>query len=238
VDDAEPYDFGYDSLSEIGAFYHASPHRFSVGDVLEPQPPAKRNFACSEARVYLTDAPAPHYCLAVVAKNDGWFIYRVDPIGPVRAGLAEDLICDAARVVACLGPASSFQGNSGVTMSSRYRSSGTQVGGDPGPRRIALAERALGATVTFQGAGDEKRRKGRIVFADYDTLNVLIETRNTTRLVSLKDCTVLTLRDTSLPVLHGARLDVWQHGEGWYGVGIADVRVADTWLEAPVAAAA
>ena len=239
MDDADPYDFGYASISEIGAFYHASPRRFAVGDVLEPQPRARRNFACSEARVYLTDAPAPHPCLAVVAKRDGWFIYRVAPIGRVRAGLAEDLTCDAARVVACLGPASSFQGDSGVTMSNLYRSSGTPVGGDPGPRRIALAERALGATVTFRGAGDQKRHKGRIVFADYDTLNVLIETKNTARLVPLKVCTVFTLRDTSVPVLHGARLDVWQHGEGWRGVGIADVRVADAWLEAasePVAA--
>lgn len=105
--------------------------------------------------------------------------------------------------------------------------------------RTKLAERALGARVTFRCAGDPKYCCGRIVFADYATLNVLIDVgEKQQRLVSLKDCRVLSLRDSAIPVLHGARLDVWQHGEGWRGVGIADVRVADAWLEPPIAAAA
>ncbi len=110
----------------------------------------------------------------------------------------------------------------------------------PSAVRIELAERALGARVTFGCAGDPKRLGGCIVFANYATLNVLIDVgEKHQRLVSLKDCRVLALRDSTIPVLHGARLDVWQHGEGWRGVGIADVRVADAWLEPagePVAA--
>ena len=104
--------------------------------------------------------------------------------------------------------------------------------------RIRLAERALGARVSFKSADDRQFHKGRIVFTDYDTLNVLIEVGEAQeRLVSLKDCRVLTLRSAPIPVLHGARLNIWVHGEGWYGVGIADPRVADTWLGLPVAVA-
>jgi hypothetical protein len=223
---------GYDALEQIKGFYHASPHRFEVGDVLVPQPPSKRNFACSAGVVYLTDAPAPHYCIDVIAKEDGWFVYRVEPLSEVRPGIAQDLVCESARVLECLGLASSFRGDSRVTMSSLYHERQTKILPKPPSARVGLAERALGAHVTFRSAGGRKRRRGRVVFADYDTLNVLIDVgEERQQLVSLRDCKVLSLRDTSVPVLHGARLDVWQHGEGWRGVGIADARVADTWLE-------
>lgn len=239
MDDFSYLNEGYGSVRDIKAFFHASPHRFAVGDMLEPQPPSKRNFACSSGFVYLTDAPAPHYCLDVIAKEDGWLVYRVEPLGSVRSGLADDLICERARVLECLGPASTFRSNSGVRMASSYYQRRTEIMREPGLRRIKLAERALGATVTFRSAGDKKRRKGEIVFADYDTLTVLIELKGGRRqLVSLKDCKVMALRDGPIPVLHGARLDVWRHGEGWQGVGIADPRVADATLEPLLAAAA
>ena len=109
----------------------------------------------------------------------------------------------------------------------------------PTPLRIWLAERALGATVTFKVPGVRGRRKGRIVFVDLETLCVLLETARGQILVPLTACTVLSLRPRSVPVKYGVRLDVWQHGEGWRGVGIADMRVADAWLEPasePVAA--
>ena len=230
---------GYDSVRDIGAFFHASPHHFAVGDMLEPQPPSRRNFACSAGFVYLTDSPAPHYCLDVIAKEDGWLVYRVEPIGPVRPGLVDDLLCERAQVLECLGPASTFGGNSGVKMASSYFETRTEIMREPGLRRMKLAERALGATVTFRTSGDEKRRRGRVVFADYDTLNVLVDAgKGRQQLVSLKDCKVMALRNRSVPVLHGARLDVWQHGEGWEGVGIADPRVADATLEPLLAVAA
>jgi hypothetical protein len=166
---------GYDSVRDIKAFFHASPHHFAVGDMLEPQPPSRRNFACSAGFVYLTDGPAPHYCLDVIAKEDGWLVYRVKPIGQVRPGLVDDLICERARVLECLGLVSSFQGNLGVKMVSSYYQRRTEIMREPALRRIKLAERALGATVTFRSASDEKCREGEIVFADYDTLTVLIE---------------------------------------------------------------
>jgi hypothetical protein len=204
---------GYDSVRDIEAFFHASPHRFAVGDVLEPQPPSKRNFACSAGFVYLTDDPAPHYCLDVIAKEDGWLVYRVLPIGQVRPGLADDLICERARVLECLGSASTFRGNSGVRMASSYYKRRTEIMREPGQRRMKLAEKALGATVAFTSAGDRKRREGEIVFADYDTLTVLIELKGgRQQLVSLKACKVMALRNRSIPVLHGARLDATQHG--------------------------
>lgn len=224
---------GYDSLEQIRGFYHASPHRLEVGDVLVPQPPAKRNFACSAGFVYITDAAAPHYCIEGIAKEDGWFVYRVEPLSEVRPGIAQDLVCKSARVLECLGLARNFRGDSRVTMSSCYYERRTKMLHKPTLARVRLAERALGARVTFRSAGDPKRRRGRVVFADYDTLNVLVDTgkNERQRLISLRDCKVLALRNTSVPVLHGARLDVWEHGEGWRGVGIADERVADTWLE-------
>ena len=239
MDDSSYLNEGYDSVGDIKAFFHASPHRFAVGDVLEPQPPSKRNFACSSGFVYLTDAPAPHYCIDVIAKEDGWLVYRVEPIGQVRPGLVDDLICERARVLACLGPASTFRGNSGAKMASSYYQRRTEIMREPSQRRIKLAERALGAQVVFKQPGNQKQRRGRVVFADYDTLHLLIDTGEACQqLVSLKDCRVLALRDAPVPVLHGARLDVWQHGEGWEGVGIADPRVADAWLDLPIAVVA
>lgn len=222
---------GYNSLEQIRSFYHASPHRFDVGDVLVPQPPAKRNFSCSGGFVYLTDAPAPHLCIDVIAKEDGWFVYRVEPLSEVHPGIAQDLVCANARVIECLGLASSFRGDSRVTMSSVYHERQAKIMPKLTSARVGLAERALGASITFKTAGGRKRRRGRVVFADYDTLNLLVDTGHACQqLVSLRNCKVLALRDTAVPVLHGARLDVWQHGEGWQGVGIADARVADTWL--------
>ena len=245
--DSSYLDKGHDSLAAIGRFYHASPHRFNVGDVLVPQPPSKRNFACSAGFVYLTDdrrkslwdAPAPQYCIEAIAREEGWYVYRVQPLSAVHPGIAQDLVCESARVLECLGVASSFQGDSRVTMSSSYHALRTKLLSQPDASRIRLAERALGAHVIFRGAGDQKRRRGRVIFADYDTLNVLVDTgKDCQRLVSLRDCQVLALRDVPVPVLHGARLDVWQHGEGWRGVGIADLRVADSWLEPLLAVAA
>lgn len=103
---------------------------------------------------------------------------------------------------------------------------------EPSLRRMKLAKKALGATITFRSAGDNKRRKGEVMFADYDTLIALIELKGgRQQLVSLAECRVIALRGGSIPVLHGARLDVWQHVEGWEGVGIGDSRVADVTLE-------
>ena len=139
----------------------------------------------------------------------------------------------------CLGPASSFRGNSVVRMASGYYQRRTEIMLEPGLRRIRLAERALGATVAFRSAGDKKIRGGEIAFVDYDTLTVLAKPKGgRQQLISFKNGKITALRDRSIPVLHGARLDATQHGEGWRGVGIADARVADAWLEPPLPRAA
>ncbi len=91
VNDSGYLDSGYDAISEIRAFYHTSPHRFAVGNLITSQRPSKRNFACSNARVYLTDAPTPHNCLDVTAREDGLLVYLVEPLGRVRVGEFESL---------------------------------------------------------------------------------------------------------------------------------------------------
>ena len=180
----------------------------------------------------MIDSAALDYCLDVIAKEDGWFAYRVLPIGRVRPGRVADLVCERARVLECLGPVSSFRGNLGVRMLGSYYQRRAEFMLEPGLRRIRLAERALGATVAFRSAGYKKIRGGEIVFADYDTLTVLAKPKGgRQQLVSFKNGKVTALRDRLIPVLHGARLDATQRGEGWRGVGIADPRVADAWLE-------
>ena len=114
-------------------------------------------------------------------------MYRVEPIGSVRPGLVDDLIRERARVLQSLGPASTFRGNSGVKMASSYYERRTEIMREPGLRRVKLAERALGAQVAFKQRGNQKQRRGRVVFADYDTLNLLIDTGEACQqLVSLK----------------------------------------------------
>lgn len=105
---------GYDSLSEIRTFYHASALLFLPGTVLEPG--LRRNFSCSRGFVYLTDAPAPHDTVEHEARAENWFVYQVEPLGPVHLGACHDLLCGAARGVACLGQVSRFQGTSAVLL--------------------------------------------------------------------------------------------------------------------------
>jgi len=118
-------DAGYDSLEQIEAFYHASPGSFLPGTVLEPQ--AKKNFACSQGYVYLTDSPRPHYTVEATARSENWLVYQVEPLGPLRLGRWDDLICEAARVLTCLGPVSRFPGNSTIVMRLRAYTPPAQV---------------------------------------------------------------------------------------------------------------
>jgi len=107
-------DVGYESLTDIEAFYHASPRQFAVGDVLTPQP--EKNFRCSEDWVYLTDAPAPHTTVEAMARTENWLVYRVERLGALLLGGFDDVVCESARVVACLGPVSDFPGASAVLL--------------------------------------------------------------------------------------------------------------------------
>lgn len=227
----DPHNSGYDSLRQIKAFYHASPSTFAPGTLLEPQSPGRRNFRCSDAFVYLTDAPAPHYCVEIIAREENWLVYQVEPLTVVRRGRCDDLVCGRARVLASLGPASGFRGNSGVVMSSGYDAARTDIMRDPHPARAKLAERALGAAVAFTGRGDGLRHEGRVVFADLDTLHVLVDVgEGDAHLVALKDVRVRSLRDRAVEISYGVRLDPWRYGDGWKGVGLAEGLVATATL--------
>jgi len=68
-------------------FYHASPKRFRVGDLVEP-----RSTDGGTAAVYLTTEPLPHYTIADAAREEGWEVYVVAPIGKVLAGNYSDII--------------------------------------------------------------------------------------------------------------------------------------------------
>lgn len=91
----------------------------------------------------------------------------------------------------------------------------------PTPRcqlsRDALAQRALGATVLFYTDGEPDRwRKGRVTFADVDTLHLLVEDYESEELVPLTNCRVLEHRQESVASSF-VRLNVWQFGKGWRG---------------------
>lgn len=92
------------------------------------------------------------------------------------------------------------------------------------PRRTRdeLAQRALGATVLFFSTAEpRKRRRGQVIFADIDTLHVLVENIKGQELVPLRNCQVLTLRQKPVSFSF-QRLNVWQFGEGWRGYGIVE----------------
>ncbi len=200
---------GYSSLTEIKAFYHVSPTLFPVGIQLTPQP--KKNFACSQEVVYLSDAPAPHYTVEEIARQDAWYVYRVEPVGLVGVGTCYDLTCKAAVVLECLGEVSRFYGTSKVML----RPPGVPRAEVAPLDRHLLAERALGATVCV--TRDETVHTGQIVFADYDSLNVLVAGERLDFFASLKEVRVLSLCKEPIGVVHGVRLNPWRYGTGWGG---------------------
>lgn len=110
-------DAGYDSLTDIQRYYHASPSLLLPGTVLTPQ--AKKNYACSGPHIYLTDSPEPHYTVVGGAREHNWLVYQVEPLSEVRLGCFDDLICDSARVLDCVGPVSLFPGTSEVLLKAK-----------------------------------------------------------------------------------------------------------------------
>lgn len=60
----------------VGKLYHASPHKFKIGDMIEPRS-ASAFLQSEEARVYLTDGPYIHYTLEERAKDKVYWIYEV-----------------------------------------------------------------------------------------------------------------------------------------------------------------
>ncbi len=116
---------GYDSLADILEFYHASPSLLLPGTVLIPQ--AKKNYACSGPHVYLTDSPEPHHSIAGSSREQNWLVYQVEPLSEVRLGCFDDLICNSARVLDCVGPVSLFPGTSKVLLKAKAYEPPTQA---------------------------------------------------------------------------------------------------------------
>lgn len=200
---------GYTTLAEIKAFYHVSPTLFPVGTRLTPK--QKKNFACSQEVIYLADAPSPHYTVEEIARQDVWYVYRVEPEGRVGVGTCHDLTCKSALVLECLGDVSRFYGTSKVVM----RPPWVQSENKGLLKRRSLAERALGATVCV--ARNETVHTGRIVFADYDSLDVLVAGERLDFFASLREVQVLSLCKDPIGVVHDVRLNPWRYGTGWEG---------------------
>ena len=90
-------------------YYHCSPRRIPVGTVLSGHNTASglRLPKCSNyiggPAVFMTNSPKPHYTIAPEAKEEGWYIYKVDPIGKVDISDDwDEFVCSAARIEKCL----------------------------------------------------------------------------------------------------------------------------------------
>lgn len=203
----------YSALEQITTFYHASPTWFETGTLLTPQ--KKKNFGdCSRDFVYLTDAPAPHYSVEQIARERFWYVYQVEPTGRVHPGECDDLICNAATVVAYLGTTDMFPGSSKVVFSPSVKPEAHRCYSASSKRRT-IAERSLGAWVQIDKDG--VLIEGQIIFADYESLNVLVAGERLDFFASLRDVQVLWLSKEALGVVHDVRLNPWRYGTGWEG---------------------
>lgn len=61
-------------------FFHASPRRFHIGKVL----------GGPSDIVFVTSSERPHYTIAQRAREEGWHVYEVQPIGRVNIGRCYD----------------------------------------------------------------------------------------------------------------------------------------------------
>jgi hypothetical protein len=80
-------------------FYHASPRRFKVGDVLSPRG--------DSPGIFLTTDPVPHYTILedVEASKSPWYVYEVEPLGDVVPGFWDDLIASRVKILRFVGNA-------------------------------------------------------------------------------------------------------------------------------------
>jgi len=61
-------------------FYHASPERFRHGDVLRGN--MSGGYGSEHENVCMTTTPKPHGTIQSAIQDD-WFVYEVEPVGPV-----------------------------------------------------------------------------------------------------------------------------------------------------------
>ena len=73
--------------------YHASPRRFSPGQVIGPE-------------VFCSDRDVPHHTVAHRAFDEGWYVYEVVPLSGVKRGADwDELVTEYARVLRRVGNA-------------------------------------------------------------------------------------------------------------------------------------
>ncbi len=90
-------------------FYHATRHRFSVGDLIVPQG-SKRGVGVDPWSlgdvVFMTTSPIPHYTMIrhIEGSDEEWHIYEVEPRSRVYHGNCWDEAgCDFATVIRYVG---------------------------------------------------------------------------------------------------------------------------------------
>ena len=67
-------------------FYHASPRRFKIGQVLTASQPVKKNYDWCEQGIFVTDKPAAHHTIYYDIQNKGWHLYEVEPVCRMKRG--------------------------------------------------------------------------------------------------------------------------------------------------------
>ncbi len=88
-------------------YYHASPHKFKPGDLINPiRAVGEKNFKNCAMVVFLTSEPYPHYTLLHSQIGDNWDVYQVVPFKkPTKIGTWDDWLCEShCEVVKKIGP--------------------------------------------------------------------------------------------------------------------------------------
>lgn len=90
----------------VNRFYHASPYRLRHGTILR-YGIKDQNFKTEyyNEGVFLTIEPNPHFTVRTKAIEQNWYVYEVTPIGDIQLGGWNDLVCQEAKVIKCVGNA-------------------------------------------------------------------------------------------------------------------------------------
>jgi hypothetical protein len=85
-------------------WFHASPKRFHVRDVLSAH--FSKTGIAGEGWLHLTASEVLHYTIDEVAVRDNYYIYEVNPLGKLKwEGNFDSALCQRAEVVRCVGRA-------------------------------------------------------------------------------------------------------------------------------------
>ena len=67
-------------------FFHASPRRFHIGQILTASRQVKKNYQWCEQGIFVTDKPAAHHTIFYDIQNKGWHLYEVEPLCRMKRG--------------------------------------------------------------------------------------------------------------------------------------------------------